>query len=57
MKKFVDRYKERFHNRGNSTYVGLKIAGLVAMAALVIFLIVQIVNETGFGLSHGWLGG
>ena len=46
MKKFISNYKDKFANRGNSRYVGLKIAGLIVLLAILGGIIYLILSET-----------
>ena len=46
MKKFLDNYKDKFNNRSSSSYVGLKIVGLLVLVAIFAFIVYLILSET-----------
>jgi len=46
MKRFIENYKEKFQNRGNSSYTGLKIVGLIVLLAIFVGIVVLILGET-----------
>ena len=46
MKRIIDNYKDKFNNRGMSSYVGLKITGLIVLLGILAFVIFLILNET-----------
>ena len=48
MKKLINNYKEKFGNRKNSSYIGLKVAGLIVLAGILGFFIYLILGETVF---------
>jgi len=48
MKKLINNYKDKFESRKNSSYIGLKIAGLIVLVAILGFIIYLILSETVF---------